>query len=566
GQSWLDYADGVVFNENGSVIFKAVDAAGNEAVSEAFVVENIDKVAPDAPVASASTTAPTNQSVTVTAVFSEDTAVKQYSLDGGQSWLDYTNGVVFNENGSVIFKAVDAAGNEAVSEAFAVENIDTIEPYVTNVEIGTPANDGTVMGSLTTSEELAQCLYSWMNGEWQELDGNTFTVIQNGVVKFQMLDLAGNVAVSDEYTVDAFNVLVTAMNSQANADGTAFFNWSEDATALWSQRYDVCLDNESGRLALHELAETGVELLNMPSGEVSIAVKPNQSDVWSVFEEPLVIQGIAQETATAYVGESNGMAELVLATVRGQWESDYHARHVGMGDWTGTGETAMLSGKNRIEDVFAGSDDATILLLSDDANGDALFVDDIYSAYPDAFAAQARLSRIDEIHAGAGDDVVDLTSQRFAYVGEGMTVHGGDGDDVLWANNGENRLFGDAGNDRIVGAGGNDVIVGGAGDDSLHGGGGDDIFVFGGNWGQDTIEQLANGKVTLWFQEGDESKWNAGTLTYTDGDKSVKVSGVADVTLKFGDDGSEQYSNLLASGAFSEFSSQNIFGDKGMLA
>ncbi len=96
--------------------------------------------------------------------------------------------------------------------------------------------------------------------------------------------------------------------------------------------------------------------------------------------------------------------------------------------------------------------------------------------------------------------------------------------------------------------------------------GGDDIFVFGGNWGQDTSEQLANGKVTLWFQEGNESKWNAETLTYTDGDKSVKVSGVADVTLKFGDDGSDQYSKLLASGAFSEFSSQNIFGDKGMLA
>ena len=96
------------------------------------------------------------------------------------------------------------------------------------------------------------------------------------------------------------------------------------------------------------------------------------------------------------------------------------------------------------------------------------------------------------------------------------------------------------------------------------------MFVFGGNWGQDTVEQLASGKVTLWFEDGDESKWNANTLTYTDGDNSVTVTGVdaVDVSLKFGDDGSERYDNLLAAGAFSESTSENIFEDKnkGMLA
>ena len=151
-----------------------------------------------------------------------------------------------------------------------------------------------------------------------------------------------------------------------------------------------------------------------------------------------------------------------------------------------------------------------------------------------------------------------------------MTVRGGLGDDVVWANNGNNWLFGDAGNDRLVGAAGNDVIIGGAGNDSLHGGGGNDIFAFGGDWGQDTVEQLANGKVTLWFDNGDDSKWDAATLTYQDGDKSVHVSGVTakDVTLKFGDDGSGKYTDLLSAGAFAEFTSEKIFEDRnrGMLA
>ena len=119
-----------------------------------------------------------------------------------------------------------------------------------------------------------------------------------------------------------------------------------------------------------------------------------------------------------------------------------------------------------------------------------------------------------------------MTSNKFEYTGEGMTIRGGDGDDAIWANKGENFLFGDAGNDRIVGASGNDVIAGGIGNDRMHGGGGDDVFTFCDNWGTDTVEQLADGSVTLWFASGNMENWNAETLTYMDGDNSVKVSGI----------------------------------------
>ena len=133
-----------------------------------------------------------------------------------------------------------------------------------------------------------------------------------------------------------------------------------------------------------------------------------------------------------------------------------------------------------------------------------------------------------------------------------------------------NRLFGDAGNDRIVGASGSDVIVGGAGNDSLHDGGGDDVFAFCDNWGVDTVEQLADGEITLWFASGDESNWNAETLTYTDGTNNVTVSGIPDeqITLKSGSDGSEQFAALSLAGAFDDFTSQRIFeeSNSGILA
>ena len=130
-------------------------------------------------------------------------------------------------------------------------------------------------------------------------------------------------------------------------------------------------------------------------------------------------------------------------------------------------------------------------------------------------------------------------------------------------NKGDNMLFGDKGDDRLVGASGNDVIAGGIGNDSMHGGGGEDIFTFCENWGADEVKQLASGSVTLWFASGDQTNWNEATMTYTDGTNRVTVLGVTaeQVTLKFGDDGSDQFASLSAMGAFADFTSQRIYED-----
>ncbi len=149
-------------------------------------------------------------------------------------------------------------------------------------------------------------------------------------------------------------------------------------------------------------------------------------------------------------------------------------------------------------------------------------------------------------------------------------ISSGDGNDVIWANSGDNQLFGDAGDDRIVGASGYDFIVGGIGNDRMHGGGGDDIFAFCENWGEDTVEQLADGSVLLWFASGSEENWNESTLTYTDGENSVRVSGVTEdrITLKFGNDWSMLYTEVELAGGFLELTSRRIFeeSDEGMLA
>jgi len=267
------------------------------------------------------------------------------------------------------------------------------------------------------------------------------------------------------------------------------------------------------------------------------------------------------------------------------------AKHTGLKNgWIGTKETVSLKDKNRLADVFVGgSEDASVLLLTDDANGDALFINDFFTELPESLEYhQARIAQIKEIRAGAGDDIIDLTSKRFSYIGESMTVKGGAGDDVIWSNKGNNMLFGDAGNDRIVGMSGDDTIVGGAGNDSMHGGGGNDTFVFGGNWGDDSIEQLASGSSLLWFDgiERDDLSLSAndnGDAVLSCASGSVTLVGVkhddiadafaaggndllGNLSLKFGDDGSERYGDLSAAGAFNDSTSDKVFEQKGMLA
>ena len=170
---------------------------------------------------------------------------------------------------------------------------------------------------------------------------------------------------------------------------------------------------------------------------------------------------------------------------------------------------------------------------------------------------------MDGIRADEGNDIVDMSSDKFEYTGDGLTIRGGDGNDTIWANKGNNMLFCDAGNDRIIGASGNDVIAGGIGNDHMHGGGGKDTFTFCENWGMDNVEQLADGEVVLWFAEGSMDNWDAASLTYTDGTNSVKVSGIASVTLKFGDDGSDEYNALASAGAFFDATTERIFEEEG---
>ena len=353
------------------------------------------------------------------------------------------------------------------------------------------------------------------------------------------------------------------------------FSFTEDSVS-WnrvsnSSGYFLDIAREGTEGAMHlSVAGTGCELYNLPNGEYRASVMERDLKVFSAVSTLTVEDNLAPQS---FVATADKISDLFFAKTSGTWSSKYSAQHVGsVNDWDGTNEKVSLAGKNQFNDLFTGTTtDISLLFLTDDENGDALFVDDIFSVSPDGLGtSQSRLGQITKIFGGAGDDIVDMTSQRFDYIGTSLFIFGGDGDDVIWANKGDNWLCGDAGNDRIVGASSDDIFTGGPGDDSMHGGGGDDIFTFGGDWGNDTIEQLATGTVTLWFKHGDISNWDAATRTYTDGENSVKVLSDIDVTLNFGDNNGqdvELFNIISGLGAFQEsLMTERIFIVPGVLA
>jgi len=88
------------------------------------------------------------------------------------------------------------------------------------------------------------------------------------------------------------------------------------------------------------------------------------------------------------------------------------------------------------------------------------------------------------------------------------TFRGGDGNDNLFSGDGDDMLYGDDGRDRLDGGTGDDMIYGGDakdrmfgrsgkdtldggdGNDILRGGSGNDVFVFGDDYGKDTIRDF----------------------------------------------------------------------------
>ncbi len=434
---------------------------------------------------------------------------------------------------------------------------------------------GTPLYTLTVSDSPDPGVYSLADGA-AEFQG-TITVVNTSGTDLGTLKVGDTLKIGEKDCTlnlgDSTLTLVVKTPSPVPEELVG----TKDRVSWKTPEAERCVVEYSVDSFLHGIQVTtttnALDMLALPADTYQWRVRIEDSDQWVEGNE--IHSDDIPGAPTVLQSNSDGDGDIFFATAGETWEVGYYAQHVGsIDDWNGTNEIVSANGRNRIKNFFFGSDDANVLCLTDDENGDAVFVDDEFSELPEEIETQqSRIARINEIRCGAGDDIVDMTSQRLFYIGNGLTIRGGVGNDTIWANKGENNLFGDAGNDRIVGASGNDVIAGGIGNDRMHGGGGDDVFTFCENWGTDTVEQIATGSVMLWFASGSIENWDETTLTYADGDNSVTVKGVTadSITLKFGENSpedKEQFDLLSGMGAFLGFSSELVFEESanGLLA
>jgi hypothetical protein len=185
------------------------------------------------------------------------------------------------------------------------------------------------------------------------------------------------------------------------------------------------------------------------------------------------------------------------------WSNGYTANNVGNDASVGTGQSVNLSGYNKFSDVIDGGVGVDILVLTD--SNDAFFIDDVYSAHHSSLTlssttqgidSTARITNLEVINAGEGNDIVDLTSSNYI-LANAIEINGEAGNDILWGSNGD---------DTINGGTGDDTIFGGAGSDTLAGGEGSDVFQF-------TMDESANiisdfdvnkDSIELYYQPSDQ--------------------------------------------------------------
>ncbi|MEX2450074.1 MAG: cadherin-like domain-containing protein, partial [Rhodospirillales bacterium] len=195
------------------------------------------------------------------------------------------------------------------------------------------------------------------------------------------------------------------------------------------------------------------------------------------------------------------------------WNSSFVAQNVGDPNSTGTGDQVGITGEARSYDVFDGGEGEDTIEMTD--GDDALFLDDGYSDRPDGTGGP-RIVDVENINAGAGNDVVDLTSNQYEY-GD-VTIDGGEGDDVLWSSSGDDTLKGGAGDDALFGGGGDDLIDGGAGFDTAF---------YAGNYSEYSIARGTDGSLTISGPEGSDTLTNVEVLDFKDGQVNVDAIGAA---------------------------------------
>ena len=249
-----------------------------------------DLTAPTVSNIKVSTTAPTNQSVTVTATFSDDVSLASslYRIGDSGQWTAYpSKGVTVTQNATVYFKAVDAAGNESSVYYCTISNIDKTPPAKPAAKADvTASTTKPVSVTATFSSDSVKKEYSLDNKTWKTYSGAVkFT--SNGTVYFRGTDAAGNIS-------DVTSYIVSNIKSSAPDPGPSY-----DTSSCDNGRNDWLVDKSNATIK------------NSDSNFVTTALTKANTEIWLDTKGSVNRSGMHNYVG---YGDDTDFAKITLAT------------------------------------------------------------------------------------------------------------------------------------------------------------------------------------------------------------------------------------------------------------
>ncbi|MBE6379035.1 MAG: hypothetical protein E7051_09515 [Lentisphaerae bacterium] len=286
---------------------------------------------PDIPVifVSASETQWTNETVSVAATFYLDGCgiAGEYSLDGGNSWLEYDGDIAVSENCTLLFRAMGT--EEYAYKEFTVSNIDTTLPEISSVsvEVNAAGRRASVSAVFSDNVELEDIRYRiGSDGEWQEYTG-TITVKENCTIFFQASDIAGNIAES--------SVIVDQITDGIRVDGDIDGNGVADIL-MYQKKGSNLLSFDTGAWLMDDEGVSGWgNLSKIPATKRFLGTGWTQADK---KQSDIYIIDTRKNAVGAWVTGSDGSISRWVDI--GSFDSKTTV--LGLGDFNGDGVSDLL--------------------------------------------------------------------------------------------------------------------------------------------------------------------------------------------------------------------------------
>ncbi|MCX7710663.1 MAG: glycosyl hydrolase family 18 protein [Clostridia bacterium] len=235
--TWTNYSVPVVISSNTTVYAKAQDSAGNWSAEGSLIVSNIDKDPPADPTFSASSTTPTNQSVSVAINFSSDSYVKQYKLGSDGTWTDYSAPVTVSSNDILYAKSSDQVGNWTSEVSYEITNIDKVAPMspVFTVSTAELTNQEISVIISFSADSVVKQYKIGSSGSWIDYS-SSISIDSNDTVYARALDNAGNWSPEASYAIGNIDrtppdnpVIAASETSPTNQSVTVSIQFSVDS-------------------------------------------------------------------------------------------------------------------------------------------------------------------------------------------------------------------------------------------------------------------------------------------------------------------------------------------------